>query len=181
LTRGPDRDTGAGRIRGFPPVCGERPRLLILGSMPGVASLEAVEYYAHPRNAFWPIMQALLGIERALPYAQRCAALEAAGVALWDVFESCVRPGSLDSAIEPASVRANALPALLERHAAIRVVCFNGRAAEQAFRRHVAPLLGPRADTLRQVGLPSTSPANASWSFERKLSAWRVVAEALQG
>jgi hypoxanthine-DNA glycosylase len=148
--------------------------------MPGVASLDALEYYAHPRNAFWPIMQVLFGIERTWPYARRCAALTGEGIALWDVMASCVRPGSLDASIDPTSVRVNDLEGLLARHDSIQTVFLSGRTAEQAFRRHVGPRLGRRADDLRLVGLPSTSPANAGWSFERKLEAWRAVADALR-
>jgi hypoxanthine-DNA glycosylase len=164
------------RVSGFPPICGRAPRVLILGSMPGVASLEVVQYYAHPRNAFWPLMQALFGIDVALPYHRRAAALKRHRIAVWDVLESCVRPGSLDAAIEPDSVRTNALGAFLAEHRSVRAVFFNGQMAATAYRRHVAPTLTAETAGVATIRLPSTSPANASWSFERKLEAWRQVA-----
>jgi hypoxanthine-DNA glycosylase len=164
------------RVTGFPPICGRAPRILILGSMPGVASLEAVQYYAHPRNAFWPLMQSLFEIDAGLPYRRRAAALKRQGVALWDVLESCVRSGSLDAAIERDSVRANDIGGFLAAHRSVRAVFFNGQMAATAYRRHVVPTLSGETARVRTVRLPSTSPANAGWSFERKLAAWRQVA-----
>lgn len=163
------------RVHSFPPVCGPAPRVLILGSMPGVASLQAEQYYAHPRNAFWPIMQALFGIATDWPYARRIKALQSHGIALWDVLESCVRAGSLDAAIAKSSMRPNDLAGLLTREPTIASIFFNGQMAETAFRRHVLPQANRAIDDLPRRRLPSTSPANASWSFERKLAAWRVI------
>lgn len=152
---------------------GEAPRVLILGSMPGARSLAAGEYYAHPRNAFWPIMGTLLGFDPALPYPNRLAALTAAGVALWDVLQSCVRPGSADSAIQRGTRIANDFPLLFQRHPEIRLVCFNGAEAERSFQLHAAPLLAqPRFDVVR---LPSTSPAYAALSLEKKRALWAEV------
>ncbi|MDP9199952.1 MAG: DNA-deoxyinosine glycosylase [Pseudomonadota bacterium] len=168
--------TGSGtrrrRIAGFPPV--ERPgaRVLILGSMPGVASLEAGEYYAHPHNLFWPIMAELLGFDPTASYAKRTAALAAAGIALWDVVGSCVRPGSLDSAIDDDTLVANDFAAFLGQHRRIARVCFNGRKAESAWRRHVNPELPPTRKLDYRL-LPSTSPAHAGMSYRRKLRVWR--------
>ena len=85
------------RVQSFAPVIGERPRILILGSMPGVASLDAVQYYAHPRNVFWPIMAELFSIDASVEYAQRIEQISAALVILWDTLKRCYRPGSLDS------------------------------------------------------------------------------------
>lgn len=165
------------RVHSFAPVCGEAPRVLILGSMPGVASLQAQQYYAHPRNAFWPIMQALFGIATDWPYARRVKGLEAHGVALWDVLESCVRTGSLDAAIAKSSMRPNDLSGLLRQRPTISSIFFNGQMAETAFTRHVLPRADPAVRALLRRRLPSTSPANASWSFERKLAAWRVLVD----
>lgn len=149
--------------------------MLILGSMPGVASLRAGQYYAHPRNAFWPLMEALFGIRCGLDYAERTAALVRHGIALWDVLASCNRPGSLDASIDPASVRPNDIGGLVARYPTIETLFFNGQMAETVFRRHLLPALGEQAAGLVRCRLPSTSPANAGWSFERKLAAWQQV------
>lgn len=139
--------------------------------MPGVASLDAERYYAHPRNLFWPITGALLGFDPQLPYQQKLAHLTAAGVALWDVVGECVRPGSLDARIDAASVVPNPIAALLAQFPSIMRIRFNGAAAEALFRRHVSPTLPVPVDLLR---LPSTSPAHAALGLDAKLAAWRV-------
>jgi len=161
------------RIHGFPPLSDHRAELLILGSMPGKASLQAGQYYAFPRNAFWPIMQTVYGIDRQASYAQRCAGLVAQGIAVWDVLGSCLRNGSLDADIDPASIVANDFASFLRRHPAVRRIGFNGAMAQKTFAREVQPTLSVPHAAIRQVRLPSTSPANASFSFERKLAAWR--------
>lgn len=167
------------RISSFPPVADRDARVLILGSMPGVASLQAQRYYAHPRNAFWPLMGELLGFDAQLDYASRLRALRGAGVALWDVLAHCERPGSLDADIVAASVVANDFAAFFRRHRHVRRVFFNGGTAARAFRRHVIPTLGDRDSGLGFATLPSTSPANAGLSREQKRRAWQGVAEAL--
>ena len=109
--------SSSARLRGFPPVVGEAPRILILGSMPSAASIAAQAYYAHPRNRFWPVMGAVFGFDAGAAYGERLEALEARGVALWDTIESCERTGSLDAAIlRPIP---NAVAALLEEHPTI--------------------------------------------------------------
>ncbi len=163
-------------VAGFPPICGDTPRALVLGSMPGTASLQAAEYYAYPRNAFWPIMQSLFDIGADLAYPERCRLLQAHRIALWDVLKRCSRQGSLDSAIDPASIEPNDLGGLLRKNPSIQAIYFNGRMAEQAYLRYVLPGLSDIAAGIGLHRLPSTSPANASWSFERKLAAWRVLA-----
>jgi hypoxanthine-DNA glycosylase len=162
-----------GLIQGFPPVVAPGARCLILGSMPGQASLQADRYYAHPRNAFWPIMGELLGAGPALPYEIRLQKLTAAGIALWDVIAACERPGSLDADIVGPSVRPNDFAAFLAAYPAIESVYFNGGAAETAFRRHVLPRLADRP--LRLHRLPSTSPAHAARNYAEKLAAWSVI------
>lgn len=154
-------------------------RVLVLGSMPGIASLEAGRYYAHPRNRFWPLMHALLGIDAAAAYALRMQALNARGVGLWDVIGQCARRGSLDAAIVADSVVVNPLPAVLARLPQLRMVACNGAAAAQAWRRHVDPLLSPGARSVPLVALPSTSPANAAWSLPRLCQAWQSLRDAL--
>lgn len=166
------------RLTGFPPVYAAGIRVLILGSMPGRASLEAGEYYANPRNLFWSIMHELFGIDPRLPYPERLKALTRRGVGLWDVLQHCERAGSLDSAIVPASEVPNDFGPLLDACPGLRAFCFNGQKAAQAFRRHVLPTLPPNVRaTLDFFVLPSTSPANAGQSLAEKLNRWRVVAE----
>lgn len=161
----------ADRVHSFPPIAPPGATRLVLGSMPGVASLRAGQYYAHPHNAFWPIMAALFGVPADAPYAARVQALECAGVALWDVLATCERSGSLDAAIRRDSESANDIAGVLTRCPAIRVVAFNGAAAEAAFRRHCpAELANP---ALRFIRLPSTSPAYAALSRDAKCTAWR--------
>ncbi|MDP5240570.1 DNA-deoxyinosine glycosylase [Uliginosibacterium sp. 31-16] len=161
------------RVCSFPPLAAPNARILILGSMPGVASLQAQRYYAHPHNRFWPIMGEALGFDPAAPYAERCTHLVAAGVAVWDVLQSCVRPGSLDADIDATSVLINDFTDFFAAHPQIRRVCFNGGTAESLFRRHVRPPLasGP-VDFLR---LPSTSPAHAGMRPAEKLAAWKAA------
>jgi len=154
---------------GLPPVIGRQTRLVVLGSFPGAASLAAGQYYAHPRNQFWPLVGELLGEDlRALPYLQRLDRLRRRGLGLWDVYARCRREGSLDSAIEDAVL--NDLASLRVRAPGLRAVAHNGGESARAMR--ITAALG-----LPVLRLPSTSPANASWSYERKLAAWR---EALQ-
>lgn len=162
------------RIHGFPPVAGPGARCLVLGSMPSRQSLAEARYYAHPRNAFWPIMGKLLGFDPASPYPERTAALIAAGIALWDVIASCKRASSLDSDIVETSITVNDFAAFFAAHPLLVAVYFNGLKAEQSYRKHVAPSLPGTAPP--GTRLPSTSPANAGMSFSRKLEAWRAVA-----
>jgi hypoxanthine-DNA glycosylase len=167
------------RIASFPAAIPAAPRALVLGSMPGVASLRAGQYYAHPRNAFWPLMQALFAVPSAAPYATRLAALGEAGVALWDVLAECERDGSLDTAIAPGSIAVNDIAGVLAAHADLRVVALNGGTAARLFDRHVRPALGERFVTLRVLRLPSTSPAHATRSFAQKAEAWAALAAML--
>ena len=166
-------------IHSFPPIAAPDATLLILGSMPGKASLLANQYYAHPRNAFWPIMGELFGAGPDLTYARRVRVLKHAGVAVWDVLASCTRGSSLDSDIDEDSIVPNDFASFFRAHPRIDRVFFNGAKAEASFRRYVVPRLA--AATLRLKRLPSTSPANASWSHARKLRSWRVVGAASRG
>jgi double-stranded uracil-DNA glycosylase len=159
------------RIRCFAPIGDPAATVLILGSMPGKASLAAGEYYAHPRNAFWAIMGELIGARPILPYQTRLKILRASGIALWDVLGSCVRKSSLDSNIESDSAVPNDFKSFFSQHPNITHVFFNGAKAEQCFLKYVYPSL--RSTTLQYQRLPSTSPANAGISYEQKLLAWR--------
>jgi hypoxanthine-DNA glycosylase len=154
-------------LQGLPPVIDRNARLVVLGSFPGVASLRAGEYYAHPRNQFWPILSALWGLDlRALPYARRLQALGERGLGVWDVYAACRREGSLDSAIQAAEF--NDLARLKRLAPGLCGVAHNGGESARA-------MAHTRQSGLPVWRLPSTSPANASWSFERKLAAWRAV------
>ncbi|MCA9081662.1 MAG: DNA-deoxyinosine glycosylase, partial [Planctomycetaceae bacterium] len=135
--------------------------------------------YAHPRNAFWPIIEALFDIPRLAPYARRLTLLQRRRIALWDVLQSCHRPGSLDSSITEETIVPNDFEQFFQRHRQIQQVFFNGHKAEQSFNRHVAPRLSAPWNALPQQRLPSTSPAHASLSLEEKLTQWHAVLEAL--
>jgi len=158
-------------VQGFAPVAAADARILVLGSMPGVASLRQARYYAHPRNAFWPIAAQVLGFDAAADYPARLQALQQAGVALWDVLQACERPGSLDADIRADTLVPNDFAAFLQAHPRLISICFNGGKAAALFRRHVLPGLPGLA--LQYVDLPSTSPAHAAASFEKKLAVWR--------
>lgn len=157
-------------VRSFAPIVAPDARILILGSMPGIASLEAGQYYAHPRNAFWTIMGALFSAGPDLPYTTRVARLQARGVAVWDVLKLCVRKGSLDSRIRDEVP--NDFAAFFAEHYAIDRVLFNGVKSATSFRRHVAHL---RPHSAQMVTVPSTSPAHATRNFEQKLDLWRAA------
>jgi len=159
-------------IRGFPPIARRDARILVLGSMPSVTSLAAGEYYAHPQNRFWPIVGEILGFDPQASYARRKAALRRSGIALWDVAGSCEREGSLDSAIVEDSIVANDFASFFVSHRAIGRVCFNGRKAEAAWRRHVLRQW-PAPPALDYRLLPSTSPAHAGMGYRSKLESWR--------
>ena len=152
-------------LQGLSPVIDTRTRLIVLGSFPSVASLQAGEYYAHPRNQFWPLLSAIWGVDlRALPYRDRLHEVQQRGLGIWDVYAHCRREGSLDSAIQDAEF--NDLAGLKQQAPQLQAIAHNGGESARAMR--FTRTLG--VPVLR---LPSTSPANASWSFERKLAAWR--------
>ena len=160
------------RIASFPAIADTHARLLILGSMPGVASLQALRYYGHPRNAFWPIMTSITAVPHDADYGVRIDGLLRARIALWDVVSLCQRNGSLDSAIDPASVAVNDFESFFAGHASIRHVFFNGSAAESFFRERVMP--HQRLPKLELTRLPSTSPAHAGLPLATKLEQWNL-------
>lgn len=160
-------------IHGFPPLANADAHSLILGSMPGQASLRAARYYAHERNSFWRIMGDLIGAGPDLPYPERLLKLQAAGIALWDVIAACERASSLDADIVGESVQANDFASFFTVYRNIERIFFNGAAAENSFRRHVLPGLSGHA--LRLTRLPSTSPAHAALAYPEKLAAWSVI------
>lgn len=161
-------------IHGFGPIAASDAKVLILGTLPSEASLRAGEYYAHPHNAFWFIMQRLFGQGTGLDYEARKALLIGAKVALWDVLHAADREGSLDSAIAPGSEDANDFDGFFAQHPGIHTVIFNGAKARDLFGRHVLNTRSLPAG-LRFVCLPSTSPANARLSREAKLEQWKAA------
>ncbi|MCR5438947.1 MAG: DNA-deoxyinosine glycosylase [Selenomonas sp.] len=157
---------------GFPPSIDDTCHTLILGSMPGVTSLEQQQYYAHPQNRFWPLMARLLE-EPAVPlvYEERLQMLLRHHIALWDSLDTCDRDGSLDSAIK--NEQGNDFTALLANYPHIKTICFNGGKSAQAFKRYNKPLLSRTDITFHP--LPSTSPANARWRMDMLAAKWGEV------
>lgn len=159
------------RVHSFEPVIGVDPRILILGSMPGVVSLQATQYYGNPRNAFWSILAELFGIKIDCEYEQRIEQVSRLPLILWDTIKTCHREGSLDSNIQKHQLEANDIPALLNQYPDVVLVVFNGATSEKYFRQLVKPELS-EGSNLAFIKMPSTSPANAGSSFEQKLAAW---------
>lgn len=161
-------------VKSFRPRVGAGAKVLILGSMPGTMSLARKQYYAHPRNRFWPIMGALFGAGPELPYPSRLAALERAGVGLWDVLKQCRRRGSSDSAIVGKTETPNDFAQLFARRQSVRLVILNGAKAAAAFRRLVEPGLSSEIRArLTIVQMPSTSPAHAGLKYKELFAKWR--------
>ena len=175
------------RLQGLPPVIDRHTRLLVLGSFPGVASLRAQQYYGHPQNHFWKILGVLWNLPLpTAPYAERLDALRRHRVGVWDVYQACEREGSLDSDIRQGAL--NDFHRVRETCPDLVAVAHNGGESHRHAPK-VAAALGARLHGGADHGeptaslqgpvlihrLPSTSPANASWSFERKLQAWEAV------
>ena len=186
------------RLYGLPPIADHRTQLLVLGSFPSATSLARQQYYAHPQNQFWTILQAIWpssqGMVCANSYEKRSQLLLDHGLGVWDVYASCERQGSLDAAIRKPEV--NDFARLLTLCPQLRAIAHNGGESYR-YARHVISCLSPvLASHMAHIGaddgadngvlgsglpvykLPSTSPANASWSLERKLEAWRKVVAA---
>jgi hypoxanthine-DNA glycosylase len=162
----------------FAPIAAPDARVLVLGTVPSIASLAKRQYYGHPQNAFWPIMGQLFGADRELPYDERQRIVCQHGVAIWDVFRECYREGSLDASIEIESEEPNDFATFFQTHPKIHTVFFNGAKAETAFKRHVTPIVAQLGRDLRFVRLPSTSPAHAGRNIKEKLKAWRALSRA---
>jgi len=166
------------RVASFPPQVGADCRVLVLGTVPSLRSLELRQSYGHAQNLFWPLMGELFDAGPALPYVERIARLHRRGIGIWDVLKVCERPGSLDSSIVPASEVPNAIAWLLRRERSIRAIALNGGKAQQAFRRHIAAQLDTRlVERVAVLALPSTSPANASIPRAEKRRRWSVLLE----
>lgn len=165
-------------VESFPPQVGPHCRVLILGTVPSLRSLELRQSYGHAQNLFWPFMGELFDAGPQLPYAERIARLHARGVGIWDVLERCERRGSLDSDIVVASEVPNDIPRLLAHEPEIAAIALNGGKALQVFERRIAPRIdAERAQSLRILAMPSTSPANASIPRAVKLGRWRELLE----
>ena len=161
---------------GFPPLLGTAPRVLVLGTLPSRLSLEKQQYYGHPRNGFWPIMQVLIGARGS--YAERCATLVNYGIAVWDVLAQSVRPGSMDADIDIDSAHPNPLGEFIQATDSLLLVCFNGKTAEGLFDRLIGRDTIQRS--VRFAALPSTSPAYAAMSLDEKTRRWgRALAAAI--
>jgi hypoxanthine-DNA glycosylase len=161
--------------KNFAPVARSDAQVLILGSMPGIESLQQQQYYAHPRNAFWDIIEYLFGIERRQPYKKRLQDLQHHKIALWDVVQQCQRSGSLDANIKPDTIIVSDFCALLRHYPDIRHVFFNGQKAAALFKKHVLPGLPEEFRPLEYTTLPSTSPAHAALTFMDKLAHWEKI------
>jgi len=156
-------------IQSFQPLAGPGAKILILGSMPGIASLEAGQYYAHSRNAFWPIMGDVFGAQPSLSYEARRSILINHGVAVWDVLKLCRREGSLDSNIRDEVP--NDFAKFFEMFPRISRVLLNGGTAARSYGKYVQPLV----PELRALAVPSTSPAYAAMRYGEKLGRWRYA------
>lgn len=160
---------------GFPAIAGNHAKVLILGSMPSVKSLDLQQYYAHPRNAFWPIVGRLFNFDHTLPYLQRVEVLCRHRIAVWDVLKACHRHGSLDQHIDDITSISNDFNAFFTANKEVKAIYFNGRKAEAIFNKSIVATLDPDFLNIPRRCLPSTSPAHANLSFEQKLHAWQHI------
>jgi hypoxanthine-DNA glycosylase len=154
-------------VHPFPPTWDEHSEILILGSFPSVKSREMAYFYGHPQNRFWRVVAALYEDDIPLTVEERHAFLLRHHIALWDVIASCTIVGSSDSSIRDA-VPNDIRPILAG--ARIRGIYTNGQTSFRLYRKYILPEIGREA-----ICLPSTSPANAAWSFDRLLSAWSAI------
>ncbi len=160
---------------GFPPIAKPDATILILGSMPGQKSLEENQYYAHPRNSFWPIICKLFNANNNMGYKERKNLLRKHKIALWDVLKRCYREGSLDSDIDYSTIETNDFRSFFIKHPKIKAVFFNGTKAEQLFNKNVLKRLEQQYQNLEFHRLPSSSPAHASMTREQKLLKWKII------
>jgi TDG/mug DNA glycosylase family protein len=158
------------RLTGLPAVSGPAPRVLILGSFPSRLSLERGEYFANPRNRFWPLLEVLSGIRADLPYRERVRLLSSKRIALWDVVASCRREGSGDAALREPAI--NDIPRILQTSPSIRLIILNGSTAGHLFHRKFRTGIRP---SLKVLTLPSTSPANARFTLPKLVEQWKVI------
>jgi TDG/mug DNA glycosylase family protein len=160
------------RVHSIEPIIGRNPRIIILGSMPGIISINAAQYYANPRNLFWVVLADLFSIDIDCSYESKVQQIQQLPIIVWDTLKACHRKGSLDSKILNTDIEANDIDALLKQFPAVQAIAFNGGASAKYFDRLVKPQLAADLD-LELLKMPSTSPANAGMKREQKLKIWR--------
>jgi len=165
------------KFTGFDYIAGPDAQIIILGSMPGIESIKQQQYYAHPRNCFWNIMDEMIAAGRGLAYPKRLLKLKQHHIALWDVAHQCERNGSLDSNIKSNSIIPNDFSLFFANHSRIKTVFFNGRKAADIYQKRVIPTLTEPLSSLPCHILPSTSPAHAAMSYQSKLSQWLQITD----
>ncbi len=164
---------------GFEAIISPNANILILGSMPSVASINLQQYYGHSRNTFWPIMNALLNGNPDQSYLSRKNCLMSNNIAVWDVLKYCHRTGSLDANINITTAKINDFNHLFHSHPNIKQVFFNGKLAEKLYKQHVLPSLDHQYTYLTYCYLPSTSPAHAALKLEQKIEAWKAIKQSM--
>lgn len=168
------------RAQSFPAVVAHHPRVLILGSMPGIKSLAAGEYYAHPQNVFWKILSDIFA-QPVADYAGRLFLIHRQNLSLWDVLQYCERRGSLDAGIDNSTIVVNDFQGFLSNHLTINHIFFNGVKAATEFQKRVWPFLSEDIrGRLKLATLPSTSPAHAGMPYADKRKIWTAVRTALK-
>jgi TDG/mug DNA glycosylase family protein len=160
------------RVYSIEPIIGRNPRIMILGSMPGIISINAAQYYANPRNVFWIVLADLFGIDIDCSYESKVQQMQQLPMIVWDTLKACHREGSLDSKILNTDIEANDIAALLNRYPTVQAIAFNGGASAKYFDRLVKPQLANEL-SVELLKMPSTSPANAGMKREQKLELWR--------
>lgn len=156
-------------VHPFPPLFDEKSKTLILGSFPSVKSREAMFFYGHPQNRFWRLTARLFGEAEPVDIEEKKRLMLSHHVALWDTIRSCTITGSSDNSIR--DVVPNDLSIILENSRVDRIFC-NGATSYKLYQKYVFPQTGIKA-----VQLPSTSPANAAWTMERLMEAWKIITE----
>ncbi len=161
-------------VNSFEPIIGSNPKVLILGSMPGVVSLQTQQYYANPRNAFWPIMSELFAVEWSEDYQQRVLQIKQLPVIIWDTLKTCRRQGSLDSSIDNELLQVNEILPMLEQFSRLKLIAFNGMASEKYFNQYI-DRRSIKSLQVECIRLPSTSPAHARMSVKQKFEDWKKI------
>jgi TDG/mug DNA glycosylase family protein len=162
-------------VQGFAPIAAADARILILGSLPSQQSLQKHEYYGNPQNAFWRVMGELFDAGPDMPYRQRAEKLTGRGIAVWDVLQSSIRPGSMDAAIDSRTATPNDFRMFYDEHPMLELLCFNGKKAAALYGRLVAPRGIGTINNIEFRTMLSTSPAYASMKFAEKVRHWSVI------